>query len=89
MVRAIDLAKAQARRFVRIADVGTGSGIIAVTMAKRVKHCQVTAIDISPAAIEVARRNAEKHGVAERVEFVAKRFVCEGARRHEVRLGAK
>jgi release factor glutamine methyltransferase len=54
----------------RIADVGTGSGIIAVTMAKRVKNCRVTAIDVSRVALEVARRNAEKHGVAERVEFI-------------------
>jgi release factor glutamine methyltransferase len=69
VVRAIDLAKGQGGEL-RIADVGTGSGIIAVTMAKQVKKAQVMAIDISPAAIEVAKRNAEKHGVAERVQFV-------------------
>jgi release factor glutamine methyltransferase len=69
IVRAIDLAK-QHGGDLSIVDVGTGSGIIAVTMAKQVKKAQVTAIDISPAAIEVAKRNAEKHGVAERVEFV-------------------
>jgi release factor glutamine methyltransferase len=70
VVRAIDLAKSLAGDKLHIADVGTGSGIIAVTMAKRAKNCRVTAIDISPAALEVARRNAEKHGVAERIEFV-------------------
>lgn len=70
VVRAIDLAKSWPSQNIRIADVGTGSGIIAVTMAKRVKNAQVTAVDISPAAIEVARRNADKHGVAERVEFM-------------------
>lgn len=70
VVRAIDLAKTWPGDKVRIADVGTGSGIIAVTMAKRVKNAQVTAVDISPAAIEVARRNADKHGVAERIEFM-------------------
>lgn len=69
VVRAIDLAK-QRGGDLCITDVGTGSGIIAVTMAKQVKSAHVTAIDISPAAIEVARRNAEKHGVSERVQFI-------------------
>lgn len=69
VVRAIDLAKCLGES-PTIADIGTGSGIIAVTMAKRVKNCHVTAVDISPAALGVARRNAEKHGVAERIEFV-------------------
>jgi release factor glutamine methyltransferase len=70
VVRAIDLAKSLGGDSLRIADVGTGSGIIAVTTAKRVKNCQVTAVDISSAALKVARRNAEKHGVADRIEFV-------------------
>jgi len=54
----------------RIADVGTGSGILAVCAAKYLPNACVTAIDISPAALEVARRNASRHGVAERIEFV-------------------
>jgi release factor glutamine methyltransferase len=70
VVRAIDLAKTWPGDEVHMIDVGTGSGIIAVTMAKRVKNAQVTAVDISPAAIEVARRNADKHGVDERIEFM-------------------
>jgi release factor glutamine methyltransferase len=53
-----------------IADVGTGSGIIAVCAAKYLPRSHVTAIDISPAALAVARRNAERHGVAHRIEFV-------------------
>jgi release factor glutamine methyltransferase len=55
---------------VAIADVGTGSGILAVCAAKYVPNSRVTAIDISPAAIAVARRNAERHGVADRIEFI-------------------
>jgi release factor glutamine methyltransferase len=53
-----------------IADVGTGSGIIAVCAAKYLPSARVTAIDISPAAIAVARRNAERHGVSDRVTFI-------------------
>jgi release factor glutamine methyltransferase len=53
-----------------IADVGTGSGILAVCAAKYIADSRVTAIDISPAALAVARRNAERHGVAERVTFI-------------------
>ena len=70
VVRAIDLAKSFGSSQLRIADIGTGSGIIAMTVDKHVKNCQVTAIDVSAAAIEVAKRNAAKHGVVERVEFV-------------------
>ena len=53
-----------------IADVGTGSGIIAVCLAKHLPQSRVTAIDLSPAALAVARENAKQHGVAERIEFV-------------------
>src|SRR4029079_17971183 len=55
----------------QIADVGTGSGILAICAAKYVPNSRVTAIDISPAALAVARRNAERHGVADRITFVA------------------
>lgn len=54
----------------RIVDVGTGSGAIAVTVAKHAPSARVTAIDISPPALQVARSNAEAHGVTERVEFI-------------------
>lgn len=53
----------------RIADVGTGSGILAVCAAKHLPSAQVTAIDISPAALAVAGKNAQAHGVADRIEF--------------------
>jgi release factor glutamine methyltransferase len=53
----------------RIADVGIGSGCIAVAMARELPEAQFYATDISPAALEVARRNAERHGVADRIHF--------------------
>jgi len=54
----------------RIADVGTGSGILATCAAHHVDNCHVTAIDISAEALEVARSNAETHQVASRIEFI-------------------
>jgi release factor glutamine methyltransferase len=54
----------------RVLDVGVGSGNLAVTIAHRHKGAQVTAVDVSPDVLAVARRNAEKHGVADRVRFL-------------------
>jgi release factor glutamine methyltransferase len=54
----------------RMVDVGTGSGAIAVALAHALPRAQLTAVDLSPAALDVARRNAERHGVADRVTFL-------------------
>lgn len=53
-----------------IADVCTGSGCIAVVLAKQLKGARVVATDISAGALEVARENAMRHGVEDRVECV-------------------
>ncbi len=53
----------------RIADVGTGSGCLAVALAKEFPEATVIATDISSAALVIARRNADRHGVASRIEF--------------------
>jgi len=54
----------------RVLDIGTGSGCIAVSVAVNHRDALVTAVDISPEALEVARRNAQLHSVAARVKFV-------------------
>lgn len=51
-------------------DLGTGSGCIAVAVAKHHKTARVTAVDLSPEALAVAASNADKHGVAERLRLV-------------------
>jgi release factor glutamine methyltransferase len=55
---------------VQICDVGTGSGAIAVALATALPRAKVTALDVSRGALDVARENAERHGVAERVRFL-------------------
>jgi release factor glutamine methyltransferase len=71
VVAALDRAKEFGSQPLNIVDVGTGSGAIAVTVAKHSKNCHMTAIDKSPAALAVARRNAEKHQLGEdRITFL-------------------
>ncbi|HMV85761.1 MAG TPA: peptide chain release factor N(5)-glutamine methyltransferase [Blastocatellia bacterium] len=53
-----------------IVDVGTGSGCIAVTLAREIEDAQVFACDISPAALRVAERNAARHNLQCRVQFI-------------------
>lgn len=53
-----------------VLDIGTGSGCIAVSLAHQKKDARVTATDISPDALEVAKRNAAKHSVADRMTFL-------------------
>jgi release factor glutamine methyltransferase len=55
----------------RVLDLGTGSGCVAVTLAAERPQWRLTASDLSPAALAVARRNAARHGVAPRVSLVA------------------
>ena len=54
----------------RIVDVGTGSGAIAVAIAHALPRSRVTAVDLYPSALEIARRNAERHGVIDRVTLL-------------------
>jgi release factor glutamine methyltransferase len=51
-------------------DLGTGSGNIAIALAKFVPQSQIVSIDISAKALEVARANARQHGVEDRIQFI-------------------
>lgn len=63
------IAAALERGFHRIADLGTGTGCLAITLLAERPQATGIATDISGAALKVAARNAARHGVAERLEF--------------------
>jgi release factor glutamine methyltransferase len=67
---ALELREAGTMREPRIADVGTGSGAIAVALATALPFAEITATDISTPALDVARANAQRNGVAGRIRFV-------------------
>jgi release factor glutamine methyltransferase len=54
----------------RVLDLGTGSGAIAVAIARQHKTARITAVDVSSAALAVAASNAQRHGVADRITFL-------------------
>ncbi len=53
-----------------VLDLGTGSGCLPIYLAHELPSARVTTVDISPAALTVARENARRHGVLDRVEFL-------------------
>jgi release factor glutamine methyltransferase len=63
----VELALEMAPR--RVLDIGTGSGAVALAVAAELRDCEVTATDTSPAALEVARANAQRLGLADRLEL--------------------
>lgn len=65
-IRSLDMVKGDPA----VLDIGTGSGAIAVTLAAQLPRVRVTATDISMAALAVARFNASRHCVRERITFV-------------------
>jgi release factor glutamine methyltransferase len=67
--KVIELAR-ECSRELRILDLCTGSGNIAITLTKSITNCRIVASDISEGALDVARSNAAKNGVADRIEFV-------------------
>jgi release factor glutamine methyltransferase len=67
--RAVEIAR-EAGRQLRMADVGTGSGCIAIAVAHYAPNVEVVASDTSEDALEVAARNVGAHGLADRVQLV-------------------
>ncbi len=65
---ALELLKGNLDPFV--ADIGTGSGCIAISLLHELRDAQAIATDISAAALSVARRNAERHGVTDRLTVI-------------------
>lgn len=70
---ALPLMRGMARP--RVVDVGTGAGILAVSIAHEMPEASVLATDISAAALAVARGNAERNGVAARITFIQTSFL--------------
>ena len=72
VIEALDVAKALAitDRPLRIADIGTGSGAIAVALAKHLSGAEITAVDTSDAALQIANWNAQQHEVAAQIRMI-------------------
>ena len=68
-------AESHVSKQIRIADIGTGSGCVAVALADECPDCLVVASDVSAAALDVARANAVRHGVAHRIQFVTTSYL--------------
>jgi release factor glutamine methyltransferase len=66
---ALDLLGPDRRQSVAVADACTGCGCVAVALARELPHSSIVATDISERALQVARRNAERHDVRDRIHF--------------------
>ena len=75
IVRGGRLGNAETGGSPRIGDIGTGSGCVAVALATELPDCRIVATDISAEALLVAKGNATRHGVADRVEFVTTSYL--------------
>lgn len=71
VVAAVEFAKSLNSNPIRIIDVGTGSGCIAVTLATLIENCKIAATDISEPALDIAKSNAAHHAVESKMHFFA------------------
>ncbi len=72
-----NIKKRESQSEIRILDIGTGSGCIAIWLAKNIENAKVTAIDVSANALEIARKNAKQNKAS--VEFIELNFLDENA----------
>ena len=70
VLEAIDASKSFSKDNIKIIDVGTGSGCVAITLATQIEDCIMFATDISEKAIKVARKNSTHHQTDAKIEFV-------------------
>ncbi len=72
IIEALDCAKAMniSDRPIQIADIGTGSGAIAISLAKHLPNSELTAVDKSASALKIAKWNAEQHRVESRIKLL-------------------
>ena len=64
------VSKCQGVKVSRMLDLCTGSGCIAISLTKSIPECKIVASDISEAALDIARLNAEKNGVCDNIKFI-------------------
>lgn len=83
----IDMRTGAPSPALRIADVGTGSGCIAVALAHELPHARIFATDISEDALDVARRNAARHAVSDRIHFLRTDLLSELLERSQESTG--
>lgn len=65
---AVEIIKKENRAF-KVLEIGTGSGIISVMLALLIEDISIIAVDINEKAIELAKQNAKKHNVEDKIEF--------------------
>ncbi|TAN37452.1 MAG: peptide chain release factor N(5)-glutamine methyltransferase [Verrucomicrobia bacterium] len=67
---ALGFSKAWKKKTPKVPDLGTGTGCLAITLALERPHAQIFAVDVSADALALARANAARHGVADKIKFV-------------------
>ena len=69
-LEAMEVLEEEGRRPCRVLDAGCGSGILAIAAARIWPECELVCLDVDPEAVQTARENAERNGVAEKITFL-------------------